>query len=317
MARERPRPPMPWERYLDWWRRTPSNNSRDPKAPERVVRNAYDRYIRKWREADAMWKRDNHVQNYSDAEQRIREYAHTDALLPASKQQVSWRNIDFSKLEPGIHDAYVVGTRVLDNGHMVVDFETADYISDTVLVHLDGDRNNNDLSNLRRVSAHQAMEEGLTMHNRTLAAQLNSGFTIAEATKMGLKIAVVSFEELSNKTYQYLVPNDTTIAEGVTLYAVISRGTGTVEGLGHLNIGRITEIKDLIDSEYDGKLKHVVALFTAEEYNARVERQQKRDRLLVKAKKMAEEQHTIEKLTKLIGDSEEGRALLEQIKALE
>lgn len=300
MASPRPKPAMPWERYLHWWRTTRSNNSRDPNAPEYVVRRSYDRYRAKQQADMDHWLRYQSGLSRTDAEARIHEYEFTEALR--GTQQIP------ASIEVGDHVSIQLST---DTANHAFD---ADY----VLVHLDGDRNNNELSNLRKVPARQAMEEGLTLHNQRLAAQLNSGFTISEAAKMNLKVASVTFEQFSDtKKYEYLVPGDTTVNKEVPLYAVITRASVKAEELSYFAVARVVEVKDLIDAEYDGKIKHVVALFTAEDYNARIERQQKRERLLKQANKMAEEQHSIEKLTKLIGDSEEGKKLLAEIAALD
>lgn len=212
----------------------------------------------------------------SDEDQRKMEHEYTESFGGIDRSSnASWRNRSFD--------------------------------TDTVLVHLDGDPNNNDMSNLVRMSATAARE--FTKPEAT-------GFTIAEAMQMSLKVALVRFTQ-NGDNYEYLVPGDTTVSEWVPLFGVVTRATGKLDELGHFSFVQVIEVKDLLDAEYDGKLSHVVTLFTAEQYNARVEKQNKRNRLLRQANKIAEDQHTLEKLTKLIGDSEEGKKLLAQIAELD
>lgn len=117
-----------------------------------------------------------------------------------------------------------------------------------------------------------------------------------------------------SNTYEYLIPVDTPKEHG---FAVITRADNAKKVTAdNMRVVAITETKPLMDREFDGKLKHVVATFSTDGYAGLVERQRKKESLMVLMQARLEEASRLAAFEALSEKDPELKKLVDEFKKL-
>lgn len=137
---------------------------------------------------------------------------------------------------------------------------------------------------------------------------------------MNASILKVKYNDsVTAKKYSFLGPKDYDIKE-LPFAVVVKAGVGDVTadnfGPDGLVLVRVVEKIDIIDDNYDGTLKWIVAGFSLEKYKSRIERARRQERLLRIVKARVERKNTLETYLKLAEGDEEALAMLKEIEEL-
>ena len=145
---------------------------------------------------------------------------------------------------------------------------------------------------------------------------------------MSRKIVVVSFKmsceedgthftrstSMGAQEYEYLAPEGAT---GEEKYAVVvCTKDGKIRDSGSLKVVRVLAFRELVNQEYDGELKSVVALVDTSAYLKSEDVRVQKRKLLAQIEKKISERSKLSQLEALADDDEEAKALLAAFKAL-
>jgi hypothetical protein len=269
-----------WPEYLAWWKK----DGPHPRLPEYRIRAYYDRYLMRKREELAKLTR-------GDTDQRHHEY-------------------EFQERQVG---------------------KTARHIH-----HLDGNPHNNSKPNLIEMAMNARSssdiilleESSMLMHysigdvelTNEIHSATNGGYTYQEAIQMKACILKVVYSGGTvDKEYEFLAPFGTVINPDAQNYFAVPHTTvdGVIKAHNQVVVVNATQVIDIIDGEYNGKLKWIIGPIDTKPYNDRVEREAKRAKIIKQLEAVAEKKNTVEKLKKLTEGDPEAAKLFDLLNALD
>lgn len=196
-----------------------------------------------------------------------------------------------------------------------------DYIAhfnrDYFVIHLDGDPNNNHLDNVRRITREELVENSALY--ALLFYQLN-GITKKEAMSMNACVLKVVFGTAVTAAdmYSYLAPKDFEWQEGDITFVVVPRpNVKKISNASDMTIAKVVGKIDIIDDSFEGNYRWIVDHFHTDIFNDRYDREVKRTKLVKKLEAMADRKNTVDRLEKLLGDDEDAKALIAELKTLD
>lgn len=136
--------------------------------------------------------------------------------------------------------------------------------------------------------------------------------TSTGVTSMSRKIALIHFQDDDNKGYEYLLPEGV----GEVTHAVIMSSPRASNSTG-MKVLKIRAVKDLLDKDYHGDLKPVVAAFNIGAYEFELNRQKRRLNIEKEINKRLESKGLLDKIRSMgLLDDPEISKMVEEYKNL-